>query len=47
MTFEEFIRQADKFYTTLGVIVLIFLVIVVYLIWVDRKMTKLEKKLKK
>lgn len=47
MTFEEFIRQADKFYTTLGVIVLIFLVIIVYLIWVDRKMTKLEKKLKK
>lgn len=47
MTFEEFIRQADKFYTTLGVIVLIFLVIVAYLIWVDRKMTKLEKKLKK
>jgi heme/copper-type cytochrome/quinol oxidase subunit 2 len=44
MSFEEFIKQADKYYTTLGVIILIFLVVIFYMIWLDRKMTRLENK---
>ena len=42
MSFEEYIKQADKYYTSIGVIILIFLVIVVYLFWIDRKISKLE-----
>lgn len=44
MSFQEFIQQADKYYTVLGVIVLIFIVMVVYLIWLDVKLSKIEKK---
>ena len=44
MSFQEFIQQADKYYTVLGVIVLIFIVMLVYLIWLDLKMSKIEKK---
>lgn len=44
MSFQEFIKQADKYYTVLGVIVLIFIVMVAYMIWLDLKMSKIEKK---
>jgi hypothetical protein len=44
MSFTELIKQGDKYYTVIAVIVAIFMIAIVYLIWLDRKMSKLEKK---
>lgn len=44
MSFTELIKQGDKYYTVIAVIIAIFAIAIVYLIWLDRKMSRLEKK---
>lgn len=44
MSYDEFIKQGDKYYTALGVIILIFAIIIFYLFWLDKKMSRLENK---
>ena len=39
-------RQSGKIYVVVGVLAIIFLGIVVYLVSIDRKLSKLEKELK-
>ena len=46
MTFEELIRNANKYYATIGVVSAIFIVVIVYLTWLDLGMRKLEKQQK-
>jgi CcmD family protein len=42
----DFMRSMGKMYVVVAVIVAIFLGIVVYLIYLDRKLTKLENQIK-
>ena len=42
---RDFMRETGKIYVVVGVILLIFLGIVLYLVRLDRKLTKLESKL--
>lgn len=46
-TWDQSFRQSGKIYVVVAVISLILLVIVTYMIVQDRKLTKLEKQLKK
>lgn len=43
---RDFMRESGKIYVVVGVIVLIFLGIVSYLVYLERKLTKLEHQLK-
>ena len=38
----DFLRSMGKMYSVIGVIVILFLVILIYLITLDRKITKIE-----
>lgn len=42
----DFLRSTGKIYVVVGVLVLIFLGLVIYLISMDRKLTKLENQIK-
>ncbi|MCB0524025.1 MAG: CcmD family protein [Lewinellaceae bacterium] len=42
---RDFMRETGKIYVVVGVILLIFLGIVLYLVRLDRKLTKLESQL--
>ncbi len=44
MSFQELIQQGNKYYTTIAVVIAIFVIAIAYLFWLDRKMTRLEKK---
>jgi CcmD family protein len=41
-TSDDFMRSAGKIYVVVGVLVIIFLLIIGYLIYLDRKIHKLE-----
>ncbi len=43
---RDFMRESGKIYVVVGVLVLIFLGIVSYLVYLERKLTKLEHQLK-
>ena len=44
MSFTELIRQGDKYYTVIAVILAIFIIAIAYRVWLDVKMSKIEKK---
>lgn len=43
MSFQELIKQGNKYYAVIAVIVTIFIIAVLYMVWLDVKMRKLEK----
>jgi len=45
-TFDDFFRSTGKINTVLGVVVILFLVLLFFLIRLDRKIGKLEKQMK-
>ena len=42
----DFLRQSDKLYVVISILVTIFAVLIVFLIFQERKISKLEKQLK-
>jgi len=45
-TFDDFFRSTGKINTVLGVVVILFIVLLFFLIRLDRKIGKLEKQMK-
>lgn len=43
MTFTELIKDANKYYAVLAVISIIFILVVLYLVWLDVKIRRIEK----
>ncbi len=43
MNFQELLRSANKYYATIAVVIAIFLLIILYLIWLDVRLKKIEK----
>ena len=41
----DFMRSMGKMYVVIGVLVIIFLVLIIYLIFIDRKVKKLEQQI--
>lgn len=44
MSFDELIRDGNKYYATIAVVLTIFILVVVYLVWLDLKIKKIEDK---
>jgi|GEM_PF-3011908 len=44
MSFDELIRDGNKYYATIAVVCTIFVLIVLYLVWLDIKIKKIEDK---
>jgi predicted tellurium resistance membrane protein TerC len=42
---DDFFRSTGKIYTVLGVVVILFLVLIIYLIRLEKKISKIEKQL--
>ena len=42
---DDFFRSTGKIYTVLGVVVILFLVLIIYLIRLEKKFSKIEKQL--
>jgi len=40
---DDFFRSTGKIYTVLGVVVILFFVLIIYLIKLDKKISKIEK----
>ncbi len=43
---EDFFRSIGKIYSVVAVVVVLFLAIIIYLVRMDNKLTKLEKQIK-
>jgi len=46
MSFDELIRDGNKYYATIAVVCTIFILVVIYLFWLDNKIKKIEDKQK-
>ncbi len=42
---DDFFRSTGKIYTVLGVVVILFLVLIIYLIRLEKKISKIEKQI--
>jgi len=42
---DDFFRSTGKIYTVLGVVVLLFIVLIIYLIRLEKKISKIEKQI--
>ena len=42
---DDFFRSTGKIYTVLGVVVILFVVLIIYLIRLEKKVSKIEKQL--
>lgn len=43
MSFTELIKDANKYYAVIAVIATIFILVVLYLVWLDVKIRRIEK----